>query len=104
MPNYLRDLIRANSIDKRSISKGLSRFLIMVPSIIADYPKLAEQISKVRFDLYSQKALILKEVYFVEKKSVGKEEEEDTPFVEDYYRIIAHFLRLIADNEGLPKL
>jgi hypothetical protein len=41
LPQYLRDLIRFQVLDNLSFNKGISKYIQMVPSIIADYPMLA---------------------------------------------------------------
>ena len=41
LPQYLRDLIRFQVLDSVSFNKGISKYILMVPSIIADYPMLA---------------------------------------------------------------
>ncbi len=40
LPQYLRDLIKFQVFDTVSFNKGISKYILMVPSIIADYPML----------------------------------------------------------------
>lgn len=62
LPIYLDQLIQSKTLDMMSFSKGVQKYLHMVPNIAADYPKLAEWISSVIYQLFSQNALTFKEI------------------------------------------
>jgi hypothetical protein len=92
LPQYLHDLIRFQVLDNLSFNKGISKYIQMVPSIIADYPMLAEQFAQTLMVLYQEKVISFKDIIWYEKP----EKPEDEPMIEDYYRIIANFLKILA--------
>lgn len=94
LPVYLKALIQAKVLDTKSFNKGLSKFLVGLPNIAADYPKMSEWLSKVMVTLFQEKAISFRErdIYFIENKKPQDKEEGDEPMVEDYFRVMAHFL------------
>jgi hypothetical protein len=91
LPDYLRDLVRLNVIDGQGFSRGLSRFLVVLPNIAADYPHISKQLSSVMLVLRDENALSFREVNITDKREV---KEDDDLNVEDYYRLFATFLIL----------
>lgn len=86
----------AKVFDARSYSKGISKFLNVMPNISADYPKLFEWFSLVLLTLYNCKAFSFKDVTWFEKRR-----DDDDPMVEDYYRIAAHFLKRYSEQDSV---
>ncbi len=53
LPQYLNDLCSLNMLRNIGVLEGMSRFLTILPNIIADYPKLTRQLANVFFVLYN---------------------------------------------------
>ena len=98
LPLYLTDLAKSRALDQKSFNKGLSKFLNAVPSIAADIPKLPDWLSEAMMTLYESNAINFRDVTWYDKKKSG--EDDEPPMVEDYYRIIAQFLKLLTCQEG----
>ena len=68
----------------------MSRFLTILPNIIADYPKLTRQLANVLFVLYNLNAIKFDKLVINEKLNAPSSgDEDDQPMVEDYYRLFA---------------
>ena len=103
LPLYLDQLVLSKTLDQISFSKGVQKFLHMVPNIAADYPKLPDQLSGVMYLLFSKGVLSFKDIQWTEKKAINPD-DEDAPMVEDYFRIVAHLLYKMSmrDQKWIP--
>lgn len=91
MPDYLTELAKSKVLDQRSFTRGISRFLLGLPNISSDYPKISYWFSKVMMNLYEQDLIAFNELTWI--KSSNDEEE---PMVEDYFNLMAQFLMLMS--------
>lgn len=97
LPLYLRDLVSSGVLDKESIAKGTSRFIKALPDLSSDVPKISEYFAHTLLALTESKAFNPADLVWLEQtvnKGEGDEEEEDSVFVEAYFKTIAEFLVL----------
>ena len=83
-------------LDQKAFNRGLSKFLNAVPNIAADIPMLPEWLSSVMMTLYDNRAIYFKEITWYERRKAGADADEEPPMVEDYYRVMAQFLKLMT--------
>lgn len=103
LPEYIGELYTQKALDSKSLQIGLSRFLIVLPNLAPDVPKLAEWFSLVLLKLHELSAVQFRDVNWTDK---GKIDADDVPMVEDYFRLVAYFLYNFqvkgkASTEGL---
>lgn len=90
----------SKKLKRNSFVEGLAMFLNILPDVIADYPKMIDQLSTVIATLLDLKIIGFNEISLNEM--LGKDQklaDEDKPIVEDYYRLIANLLLILSKKE-----
>lgn len=88
LPLYLRELHKY--FNKHEMSKGMSTFLKVVPDLANDYPKLSQYLSHTFLALKDAHAFVISEIVWLEPPK----NEDEVPFVEQYYHLMAELLKL----------
>lgn len=92
---YLTELVNRKTLEVQDFTGGVSKFLKNVPDLTNDYPKLTTYLSNTLYTLHNLNALKWQEIVWYEPPT----SDEDAPFVEQYYHLMARFL-ILLQKEG----
>jgi len=95
LPGYLEDLVNSKSITKEEMTKGMSKFLKVIPDLSNDCPKIPVYLSVTLFTLIELNAIIVADLVWYE----APVDEDDMVMVEQYYHLMAALLKLKYDKE-----
>eukprot|EP00347_Sterkiella_histriomuscorum_P005403 403356747 len=99
LPNYLNDLIKTGFLTSSDFTQGVNKFLKAMPDLSADYPKISLYLSRTLFTLKQQSVLKYQDLVWIEEKKAATD-EEDQPFVEQYYHLMAYLLNEELSSSG----
>jgi hypothetical protein len=97
LSSYIKNLWNSKHLDTNSFNDGLNRFLVHMPTIIADYSKINERLAIVIHQLGELGSLKMDTFLLNEKIAGGvykPEIDQDPSMVEEYYSLVTRLLLL----------
>jgi hypothetical protein len=96
LPLYLNELVNRKVFNVNEITQAMSKFLKNVPDLTNDYPKITTYLSNSMFTLHELNALKWSDLVWFEPPAT----EDDAPFVEQYYHLMARVLYLLYQKNN----
>lgn len=84
----MKDLWASKVLTSKDFVMGINKFMLGVPDVVMDIPKLASLLSKSLVDLIQMGAVVATDITWVPKE----QSEDDMLFVEIYYKLMARLL------------